>query len=117
MDKKILIDAGIDVEKAIMRFMGNEGLYAKMLKKFLDDANYENLVNAISEKNDDDALVASHTLKGLCGNLSMDKLYNLFSEQVVLMRADKWEEAYCMMPIITENYRKVTNAIKECFDN
>lgn len=51
----------IDVEKAIVRFMGNEGLYAKMLKKFLDDANYENLVNAISEKNDDDALVASHT--------------------------------------------------------
>lgn len=112
MNFDLLISAGIDVESAVRRFMGNEALYAKMLRKFLDDKNYENLGEAISLDNRSDALAASHTLKGLCGNLSMDGLYKLFTEQVVLFRAEKWEEACGMMPEISENYAKITDAIK-----
>lgn len=32
------------------------------------------------------------------------------------MRADKWDEAYAMMTEITENYTKVTEALKAWFD-
>lgn len=112
MNFDLLKNAGIDAEDAVKRFMGNESLYAKMLRKFLDDENYENLVRAIPEKNESGALTASHTLKGLCGNLSMNELFRLFSEQVALFRADKWEEACAMMPEISENYTKITNTIK-----
>lgn len=112
MNFDLLKNAGIDAEDAVKRFMGNESLYARMLGKFLDDKNYENLVNAISEKNEGEALTASHTLKGLCGNLSMSELFRLFTEQVTLFRADKWDEACAMMPEISGNYTKITDAIK-----
>ncbi|MGN0578185.1 MAG: Hpt domain-containing protein [Ruminiclostridium sp.] len=112
MNFDLLINAGIDVESAVKRFMGNEALYAKMLRKFLDDRNYENLVEAISLDNKADALAASHTLKGLCGNLSMDGLFKLFTEQVVLFRAEKWDEACGMMTEITAEYNATTDAIR-----
>ncbi|MGN0639444.1 MAG: Hpt domain-containing protein [Oscillospiraceae bacterium] len=112
MNFDLLINAGIDAEDAVKRFMGNESLFARMLAKFLDDSNYDNLVRAIPEKSESEALTASHTLKGLCGNLSMNELYRLFSEQVTLFRADKWDEACAMMPEISENYTKITDAIK-----
>ena len=116
MNFDLLTGAGIDVESAVRRFMGNEALYAKMLRKFLDDKNYENLTEAISLDNRSDALAASHTLKGLCGNLSMDRLFKLFTEQVVLFRAEKWDEAYGMMPEISENYAEIIGAIKAWLD-
>ena len=57
-------------------------------------------------------LTRGSALKGLCGNLSMDRLFKLFTEQVVLFRAEKWDEAYGMMPEISENYAEITGAIK-----
>ena len=87
-----------------------------MLKKFLDDKTFVRLVEAVAAKDAKAALESSHTLKGLCGNLSIDCLYTLFSEQVVLMRADKWEEAYSMMDEITEKYSRVTAVVKELTD-
>ena len=112
MNFDLLINAGIDAQEAVKRFMGNESLYARMLGKFLDDKNYEDLVAAVNEKNESNALTASHTLKGLCGDLSMNELFRLFSEQVTLFRADKWDDACAMMPEITENYTKITDTIK-----
>ncbi|MBP1561922.1 MAG: Hpt domain-containing protein [Oscillospiraceae bacterium] len=116
MDFTLLKNAGIDTDSAVERFVGNEALYAKMLKKFLDDQTFAALVKAVSEGSGEAALAASHTLKGVCGNLSIERLFELFSEQVVLMRADKWDEAYAMMTEITENYTKVTEALKAWFD-
>lgn len=72
-----------------------------------DDRTFSKLTEAVSEGTGQEALEASHTLNGICGNLSIDKLFALFSEQVVLMRADKWDEAYAMMPeISTERGKK-----------
>ena len=111
MNFDLLKNVGIDAQDAVKRFMGNESLYARMLRKFLDDSNYDNLVRAIGEKSESEALTASHTLKGLCGNLSMNELYRLFSEQVALFRADEWDKACAMMPEISENYAKITDTI------
>ncbi|MGN0701129.1 MAG: Hpt domain-containing protein [Oscillospiraceae bacterium] len=98
MDFTLLTNAGVDVNSAIERFVGNEGLYARMLKKFLDEPSYNNLVKAIAENNEGDALLASHTLKGLCGNLSLNGLFELFAQQVALFRANEWDKAAAMMP-------------------
>ena len=45
--KEKLMGAGIDVPVALERFMGNEALLERFLKKFLKDASYEKLVAAI----------------------------------------------------------------------
>lgn len=117
MDITILKQAGINTDSAIQRFMNNESVYAKILSKFLSDETYKKLVKAVSENNGKEALEASHTLKGISGNLSMDTLFNLCSEQVTLMREDKWDEAYAMMPEITENYEKVIQMINLWLEN
>lgn len=90
MDFTLLKQAGMNTDTAIERFMGNEALYAKMLKKFLDDKTFESLVAAVAEGSGTPALEASHTLKGLCGNLSIDCLYELFlqSRSQLCVRAD-----------------------------
>lgn len=79
--------AGIDVESALGRFMGNEMLLERFMKKFLEDSNFENLRKALAAKDLDAAISASHTLKGLCGNLSMTVLFDLFTKQVAVLRA------------------------------
>lgn len=116
MDFSMLNSIGINTENAVERFMGNEALYVKMLKKFLDDKTYSALTAAVSENSRQASLEASHTLKGICGNLSFEKMYALFSEQVVLMRADKWDEAYAMMTEIAEQYDILTKTLRTWID-
>ncbi|MCI7350132.1 MAG: Hpt domain-containing protein [Ruminococcus sp.] len=116
MELSSLKQVGINTDSAIERFMGNEELFAKMLKKFLAEPTFAKLTAAAAEGNGQAALEASHTLKGVCGNLSIESLFDLFAEQVVLMRADKWDEAYAMMPEITEKYNLVTDTLKSCLD-
>lgn len=62
MDFTVLIEAGVDVSGAIERFVGNEQLFARMLKKFIDEPSYGKLCAAIEAKDEKEALEASHTL-------------------------------------------------------
>lgn len=113
MDFTLLTNAGVDVKSALERFVGNETLYARMLKRFLEEPSYGKLVKAVFEQDKEEALSASHTLKGLCGNLSLMRLFELFSKQVALMRADEWDKAVDMMSDISESYDDVTDVIKK----
>lgn len=114
MNHTELKNAGIDVYSALKRVMGNENLLKRLLGKFLSDPSWNKLVESVEQDCKEDALAASHTLKGVCGNLSMDKLFDLFSEQVHLMREENWEKAYSMMPEIKIQYDSVVEGIKNC---
>ena len=108
-----LIAAGI--ASALERMMGNEMLLERFLKRFLDDPNFEALKRAIAENDQDAALTAAHTLKGLCGNLSMTVLFDLFTRQVAAFRAGDWAGAAAMMEDISAAYDQVTAAVREVF--
>ena len=116
MDSRILMDAGIDAESALNRMMGSEALLERLFRRFLEDGNFSALSAAIEAGDREGALTASHTLKGICGNLSMDRLYSLFSGQVDLMRAGDWEEAVNLMPRIREAYDEAVSAVKRCLE-
>lgn len=111
--KNKLKDAGIDVEEAVTRFMGNEALFLKMLKKFVDDPNYSELQEAVSKKSSEEAFKASHSLKGVSGNLSIFNLYDHTTLQVSLFREERAEEAFAMMDEIRNDYEKAVQAIRE----
>lgn len=110
--KEALTGAGIDVEDALGRFMGNEMLFSRFLKKFTEDANYEKLSQAIAAKDAEAAVAASHTLKGVCGNLSMTKLHELLTRQVAALRGGDWETASGLMPEISQAYEIIILAIQ-----
>lgn len=49
-DMEKMVNAGLDPESAIERFMGNETLYLKFLFRFPDDENYQNLCRFIEQQ-------------------------------------------------------------------
>ncbi len=104
--------AGINVSDALERFMGNDALLERFLKKFLSDPNYEKLTAAIDAGDQETALTAAHTLKGVCGNLGMSELFDLLTKQVAAFRADRWEDAANLMPDISLAYERVVEELK-----
>lgn len=104
--------AGMDVEGALERFMGSDALLERFLKKFLEDTNFETLVQALDARDLETATRSSHTLKGMCANLSFSRLYKLFTRQVQLLREEDSEKAADMMPEISQAYALLVDAIK-----
>lgn len=114
MDKKdYLKAAGVDYEGALSRFMGNESLLTRFLKKFLDDPNFLNLQSALDSNNVEEAFRAAHTLKGVAGNLSLSALYDQAVNISELLRNGDLEGAKAVMPAVQEAYRKITEALKD----
>lgn len=111
--KRKLRDAGIDVDAALERLMGNEALLERLLKKFLLDDNFAKLEAAVSAGDSEAAVLASHTLKGVCGNLAMTLLFDLLTGQVAAFRANDWLGAAQRMPDISDAYWKIALAIQE----
>ena len=113
MRKERLTAGGIEVEQAIARLMGNEQLLERFLLKFADAPYMDALHAAIEEGHPGKMLEASHALKGVCGNLSIQGLFGLFSRQVELLRGGDWEAAAAMMPEICAAHAKAVDAIRE----
>ena len=103
--------AGIDVASALERMMGSEALLERLLGKFLDDPQYSALRAALEAGDADRAVSAAHTLKGVCGNLSMTGLYGQFTRQVDALRAGDLLLARGMMEEIGPAYEAVCRAI------
>ena len=108
--------AGIDVEEALQRFLGNEELFLKFLGRFPQDENYRILWHEVEEEHWDMAVNAAHTLKGVTGNLSITPLYQLFSAQVEAFRGGHPQEAVAMMDEIGRVYQRISQAIEEAND-
>ena len=104
---------GVDIDDAMARFSGSDRILVKFLKKLPTTDTYDKLKEAIAAGNAEDALMHSHTLKGNCGNLSLTKLYQLFSDQVALFRVPDYDAAVAMMPEIEEVYNYAVEKISE----
>ena len=107
-----LIGAGVDVDGALERFMHNEGLLERFLKKFPADPSYGALKEALARGDVDAAFRAAHTLKGVAANLSMLELQRRVSEQVECLRAGDLEGAARLLPGIDESYARISEALK-----
>ncbi len=89
--------AGIDLEAGIIRLLGDEQLYLKLLKNF--SHNYasapQDMRKALEESNIDFVLRMAHTLKGVAGNLSAYKIQDIaikLETDVLQNKFDKKEE-------------------------
>ena len=103
--------AGVDVDQALERMMGSEALLERLLGKFLEDTQFTALRSALDAGDGAGAVVASHALKGVCGNLSMTRLFGLFTRQVEALRRGETAEALSLMEEIGPAYDDVRAAI------
>ncbi len=90
--KQRLVENGADVENTVKRFMGNEAMYEKFLKKFVDNSNYTGLEENISSGNYGEAFKCAHTLKGVSANLGLDPIFEAASELTEEFRGKADEE-------------------------
>lgn len=114
--RELLTSGGIDVDGMLSRCMGNETLFERLLKKFPSDRSYFSLVEALQNGDESAATEASHTLKGVAGNLSIKELYTLVDSQVQALRRHDMDSALSMMPDITLKYNNAVNAIQKSFN-
>jgi hypothetical protein len=86
--KELLVQKGFDVDGTMRRFLNNEALYIKCLKKFLNDNSFENLNKAYAEKNCQECFKYAHTMKGFVSNLGINEMYHLLIPMVEKLRID-----------------------------
>ena len=89
----------------------SEALIRKFTLKFLEDQSYPQLKQALNDKNYEDAFRSAHTLKGVCQNLSFDRLYEVSYELTELLRDKTGEQ-----PGIPETMEKVTEIYEITID-
>ena len=63
--------------EAVLGRLHSEALIQRFTLKFLEDQSYLQLKQALENKNYEDAFRRAHTLKGVCQNLSFDRLYEV----------------------------------------
>lgn len=111
--KEALQAAGVDVEGAMKRLMNNEGLFERLLIKFKADGNYEGMQKALEEERYEDAFHYAHTLKGVAGNLGMDRLMNADIVVVEKLRAGNHDGVKEDMEAVTEAYTQLMEILQK----
>lgn len=67
--------AGVDKEEAAGRFAGRIEILEKFLLKFPEDAVYGAMLEHVAQGNVEETTRSLHTLKGVTGNLGLQKLH------------------------------------------
>ncbi len=88
-----LVLAGMNVPDFLARVMNNESLVKLFISKFVEDENFARLSAAFAAGDAATAESACHTLKGMCGNMSLTRLFTGFQQQLAHLRAGAWEAA------------------------
>ena len=102
---------GSDYENILKRF-GSEAMIQRFALKFLKDGSFSDLKNALEAKDGERAFRAAHTLKGICLNLGLDRLYKVsacLTEKLRGREFNGYEEAY---EEVQQEYQKTIEAIR-----
>ena len=109
--KEALAAAGVNMEEALNRLMNNEMLLKRLLLKFKDDKNLAGLEQAVAEKSYEDAFHCAHTLKGVAGNLGMEKIMNADVVVVEKMSSYNYDVLEADVANVKEAYTQVMDVI------
>ncbi len=116
MDKELrekLTESGFELDMTLQRFMGNEALYFKFLKKLPADQNYEAFVEAVEKKDPEAAFKSGHTLKGVMSNLGVDGPLQALLPMVEKLRANEVEGLEGELDEFKSRYEKALALIQE----
>ena len=116
--KRSLIEAGVDYDGALHRFLNNESMYEKFLVKFPDDVNYENILRLQGERKYEEIFSFSHTLKGTAGNLGLEPVRVVASSITELIRGKNPDDidrtaVDRQINLLKDEYAKMCDAIKD----
>ena len=112
MSLKTCYDAlGGNYEQALER-LRSERLVQKYVLRFLDERSYEELTQAIAARNGEEAFRAAHTIKGVCLNLSFDRLLASADALSEALRHGWTDGAVALAERLGEDYAVTVDAIR-----
>lgn len=103
---------GGDYENVIER-LRSERLVQKFVLRFLDDNSFELLCDSMENKNYNEAFRASHTIKGICQNLSFNRLYESSYKMTEALRYGYTPEAETFFSKLKEDYKMLVETINK----
>jgi Hpt domain. len=114
-----LKEYGVDVDTGVARFVGKQDLYVKFLGKFLQDTSFEGMKNSIEQKQYLEAFEYAHSLKGVCGNLSLSPVTEQVSELTEILRnketlsESEQQKVQELLDAMTKSYGDVVQILKQ----
>ena len=113
MNSKNFYDSIGGSYEEVMQRLGNDSLIERFVKMFPSDESYANLCKAMDEKNWSEVFGASHTLKGICANLSFKNLYEAASTLTEDVRkGSPSEKVHDYFDKVCSEYKIVMDALK-----
>lgn len=98
----------------VIRRLFNEAMVKRFVLKFLDDQSFSNLSKAMETGEYSQAFIASHTIKGVCQNLSFTRLYESSHLLTEALRGDAPDipEAQRLFVDVSRDYQITMDAIR-----
>lgn len=99
--------------EAVLGRLRSERMITKFVLKFLEDKSCEQLAAAVANRQGEEAFRAAHTIKGICQNLSFDRLYRSSHDLAECLRGGWDDAAIAMTEQVMEDYRVTAEAIRQ----
>lgn len=105
---------GGNYDEVISRLRTDERV-ARFLQKVVDDGSYQLLIDSIATNNVDEAFRAAHTLKGVCGNLSITQFGESSSALCEYLRENRVIDGavLSMLEKVKADYELTIGSIKQ----
>lgn len=89
---EMIDEYGADIKDGLVRCMGNEALYLKLVAMVIDEKAFEELETALENGDTNAAFMSAHALKGVLANLSLDPILEPVSELTEKLRRGSKED-------------------------
>lgn len=97
----------IDLDSALGRVRGNKGLYKRMLGMFTGSEEFSAMEDALQNKDYARGAEVAHGIKGMTGNLGLNRVFETSEQLMVQMRAGAPDEA------LVAEYREALEKTRE----
>ena len=120
IDIKTLEIDGINISQALNRMAGNQKLLLNQLKRFVKSQNSfeEKILTHVKNSDLESAIREAHTLKGLCGNIGADLLFEKAKELEFHLKEKSFDDNYGdLIKVIKSDLDILINNIKKSLDS
>lgn len=101
----------IDIKGSLERFSNYEPMYIKYLKKFITEPTFDEFLKALDSGDSEAIENSAHTLKGICGNLGLIDLFNIYNDIVQDIRKGEVKKAQETASKAIEDTKKYKNTL------
>ena len=98
---------------SVLGRLPSERLVQKFVLKFLNEGSFCEMAAAVQAKDGEATFRAAHTMKGVCLNLSFDRLYASSNQLCEAVRHGWTDEAAELFEIVVADYQQTVEAIQK----